>query len=148
MVAMIPPSDIQGFINRFAKELSISLKNPVCDYEDLAQHGYLAYVASQRSWSGKEGNFDAYATTCIRRAMTRCAKRHCRETESLSTSIVCRQKKYSLEDILSIQSLTPEEKVFMEQKAHNEQVCMSRSTEWRMKRQIRCKLRKGGFVHA
>jgi len=145
---MIPPSDVQRFIDSFARTLALSLRNPVCDHDDLAQHGYLAFVESQKSWSGKEGNFEAYATTCIRRAMTRCAKRHLREAESLSTKVVCSRAQSNLDDILSITSLTKQEVDFMMDKAYSQPVLMSRSSQWRMKQQIRQKLRKGGFVHA
>jgi len=145
---MTLPSDIQGFINRFAKTLAVSLRNPVCDHEDLAQHGYLAFVKSKESWSNREGNFKAYATTCIRRAMIRCAKRYLKESESLKAMVVCSKKECRLDEILSITSLTPEEVEFMISKAYDEQVSMSKSSQWRMKRQIRTKLRKGGFVYA
>lgn len=142
---MICHSDIERLINNLAKSIYYACRNPVFGIDDLKQHGYIAFLEAQSSWSGKIGNFNAYAHTCIRRAMIKLAKPSRNKPLEDGVSIDCG---LMVNDILSMDSLTTKEIRFIKCKLSGKNINMSRSSEWRIKKSLITKLRQGGYVNA
>lgn len=105
------------------------------------------------SWPEKEGNFEAYATTSIKRAMTRSARiLSYRLLESIEMFFITSYDHYDVPEIVDSicehKGLTDRERDFIRRKVNDEQSFMSRSSEWRIKKSIFKKLREGELINA